>query len=131
MRERFLGGNPFSALTLKGGDTLLDFYCRWPEAPFRNSLFYLADGDAVAVAEYRGDTLELREVLGGEGSLPGLAESLARPETRRAVLGFAPADAGPWSREVLWEEDTTLFVWSGGKAPFDGEKLRFPALSHA
>ena len=124
-------GNPFSALALKWGDTLLEFHCRWPEAPYRERLYYLENQNAVAVADYQGGTLELLEVFGGEGELLPLVQRLATPETRTVVLGFAPDLAEEWNQEPLREEDTTLFVWTGGMDPFLGETLRFPALSHA
>lgn len=129
--ERGRLGNPFSALTMKGADTLLEFYCRWPEAPFRDNLYYLAEQDAAAVAEHQEGTLVLREVFGGRGELLPLAESLAGPETRTVALDFAPEETEGWQREILREEDTTLFVWEGGEDPFLGEALRFPTLSYA
>lgn len=131
VRRCFRRGNPFSALELREGNTLLAFYCRWPEAPYRQRLYYLEERDAVAVADCQGETLELLEVFGGKGELLPLAECLAAPETRTVVLGFAPETAEGWKQAPLREEDTTLFVWNGGGASFMGEALRFPALSHA
>lgn len=74
----------------------------------------------MAVADYQGETMELLEVFGGKGELLPLAEYLAAPETRTVVLGFAPETAEGWKQAPLREEDTTLFVWKGGRGSFYG-----------
>ena len=126
---RSLRGNPFSALSLQGDYELLMFHCT---GPWRESVFYLPQTDAVVVAAREQGRLLCLDVLGGEGArLEEVLAPLVLATDREVELGFTPACSAGCRFEAVGEDDA-LFVLKGGVSPFDdGSRLRFPLLSHA
>lgn len=98
----------------------------------KNSVYHIEHCDAVAVAQYEGDTLFLLDVFCADRiSLDEVIEALSTEQTKRVVLGFTPLNPSAFEQRLLWEEDTTLFV-RAAHACLPGERrCRFPALSHA
>ena len=120
--------NPHSALPMLGNTGLLMFYC----GQFLSHQVYEIPGmDAVAVAEYQGGRMLVRDVFGGGATLPEILNALAAEETQTCALGFTPLLAEGMVAELRVEEDTTLFVTGELPALFSENKAMFPLLSHA
>ena len=121
-------GNPYALLTCEHNPGLFFFHCG---GALREQLYYLAEFDTVAVAQYQGETLFCQELLGPGGhSLAQVLTALARPDTAKAVLGFTPREGSQCSVRPLAGEDL-LFFQGPDAALFHRYSLRFPALSHA
>lgn len=119
--------NPFSLFSLEHNPGLLLYYC---SGPMRQSVYYVDEYGAAAVAEYDGETLYLHDVFcGPDVPLKDLLTALARPETTKAVLGFTPRDGAACSVRPLREPDATLMVLGGKEDLFQGRQLRLPLLS--
>ena len=116
---------PIGAFDMAGNHGLIFFYV----ASFMaDCVYYSPELDAWAIAEKDGEKLMLHAVYGAD------AESIIAAfggEIRRVALGFAPADAAGYERELLREEDCTFFVKGVFFEEFDARCLRIPTLSHA
>lgn len=97
----------------------------------KESLYYIEDLKAYAIAEIEQETLYLHHILSErEVEVDKVIEAFGEG-IHKAVLGFSPLSADGFEREVLKEEDTTLFILGEGWEDFLKEQLRFPVLSHA
>lgn len=95
-------------------------------------VYYLEDLDALAVAQWEGETLVLVDLFCPHPVQPrAVVERLARPETRKVRFGFTPLDTAQMEGTLLNEPDCTLFTLPGRSAPPDLRGMRFPELSHA
>ena len=126
--ERYGRGNPLSLCSCEHSPGLLMYECL---GALRESVYYLEESRAVAIAEADGATLHLHDVFAPAGcTLPKIAAALAGPETRRVVLGFTPRDGAACSVRPLREKESTLFFLNGKKDLFGARQLRFPLLFH-
>ena len=108
-------------------DGLLMFYLT---LFMRDTVFYLPDLDAYAVAKPDGETLTLYDVYArGAVGLPDVCRCFG-PEVRHAEFAFTPQDTAGLEEYEYREEDTTLFI-RGGSLAEDLRILRgFPELAH-
>lgn len=129
LRRCYQKSNPYSAFTMEENLGLLMFYCM----DFtKHMVSYSPSLDLICIGEQEGDTFYCYELLGSPRR--PLAETLrlaAPAQARRAVLGFTPREAAGGSFSPVSQEDLTLFFLKGSENLFAGEKLIFPALSHA
>jgi len=119
----------FSQLAMLGNASLVMFYCT---SFMKQSVYYIKDLDAIAIAEFNDNTLYLNDVFcKREIPLDDIIAALVNNEIKLAVLGFTPVDTTSFNAKLLKEEDTTLFVMKDGREIFEDKKLMFPVLSHA
>lgn len=120
-------GEPFSARPLLQNFDLVLFYCL---DFLKDSVFYFPDLQAAAVAVQERDELLCYGLFGGgDTPMDVLLARLARPGTRRAVLGFMPQDQTGCSIEMISNDDR-LFVLGRRENPFVESPMRMPLLSH-
>lgn len=120
--------NPFSALALTGSTSTIQFHCDYF---LSDGVYCLEDFDAVAIAERDGENLICYDVFCESGSsLDEILAVLAGPETTSVTLGFAPKDTDGFKIVPVAEGDRPFVLSKGQGGLFDGQKLRFPLLSH-
>lgn len=125
-------GNPFSALSMEGGEGLLMFYAI---GPLHDAFYYLEQWDAVAAVSAEDGLLCCEEIFAPAGTpldavLSALAQTPSGRRAHRVRFGFSLQDAFPSEKTLLEEPDTTLFVLDAEENIFGRARLRFPALSH-
>lgn len=120
-------GNLFSELPSLRNEGLLMFYC----AGFlRGNVWYSEQMDTVCIAEWEGDVLYCHDMFGAsQTKMEAVLSALARPDTKKAVLGFTPKEA--WGNVKKIDGEDFLFVWKDGENPFQNNRVRMPQLSHA
>lgn len=97
----------------------------------KNSLYYIRSLNTYVIAEEEAGVLFLHQVISeGEVELEEVIGAFG-DGIKKVVLGFVPQAPGGFERDVLKEEDTTLFIFGDGWDEFKREGLRFPTLSHA
>ena len=121
--------NPYSRLAMEDNSGLLMFYCAGPLA---SCVWYSPSRDVAVVGAQEGAQFFCYDIFGAsQAPMETILREAAGPGTRRVVLGFVPVNADRCDCIELREEDTTLFLLRGKDALLAGQKLRFPALSHA
>lgn len=119
----------FSQLAMLGNASLVIFYCT---SFMKQSVYYIKDLDAIAIAEFNDNTLYLNDVFCKRDiHLDDIIAALVNKEIKLVVLGFTPIDTTSFNVNLLKEEDTTLFIMNDGQEIFEEKKLMFPVLSHA
>ena len=120
-------GNPFSALSVINGFALQMFYLG---GPYRENVYYLPRQDAVVICEKEENSITVLDIFCSENkNIDDILCCLCDGETQIS-LGFAPKDTDSWNIQLLKDEDTTLFVHTGGENIFSGRQLMFPLIAH-
>lgn len=97
----------------------------------KNTVYYVEEQQAYVVAEEEEGNLVLHEIFAaGEVDITAIAAAFGN-QNQKIILGFVPDKKENYDRELLIEEDTTLFVLGNGWEEFEEAGLRFPTLSHA
>ena len=97
----------------------------------KNTVYYVEEQQAYVVAEEEEGNLVLHEIFAaGEVDITAIAAAFGN-QNQKVILGFVPDKKENYDRELLIEEDTTLFVLGNGWEEFEEAGLRFPTLSHA
>lgn len=108
-----------------------ELYMFYLSSFMKNSVYYVEEQKAYVVAEEEEGNLYLNEIFAaGEVDIMEIATAFGA-DNQKVVLGFTPEKKEDYDREVLKEEDTTLFVLGNGWEEFEEAGLRFPSLSHA
>lgn len=95
------------------------------------SVFYIKELDAWAIAQSAGQTLQLIHVFAGKPvSLDAVLRAFGGGY-REVVLGFAPEDPKGWKKKILQEQDSTFFVKGDIFTDFEAKALRLPLLARA
>ena len=101
-------GKPQGVFPMAGNRELSLFHLL---GPYRDSLYLLPNLDALAVAEYREDSLFLWEVFSPkELPISRVLAAFSRPGISRAILGFPPNGLGGYALSPLPGGDDMLFV---------------------
>ncbi len=97
----------------------------------KNTVYYVEEQQAYVVAEEEAGNLVLHEVFAaGEVDVTAIAAAFGN-QNQKVILGFVPDKQKNYDRELLIEEDTTLFVLGNDWEEFEEAGLCFPTLSHA
>jgi len=97
----------------------------------KNTVYYVEEQQAYVVAEEEEGNLILHEIFAArEVDIMTIAAAFG-DGNQKVILGFVPDNKENYDRELLLEEDTTLFVLGNGWREFEEAGLRFPTLSHA
>ena len=124
-REHYEKGNSFSDFEVKNGFALEMFYLG---GPYSENVFYIEKYDATVVAETDGNTVTCLDIFGGQGY--SAEEIMSAFGCEKLVMGFTPKDSTGFDIQPINDEDTVLFVYSGGENIFSDKKLLFPLISH-
>ena len=125
LKRYYEKGNSFSAFEVKNGFALEMFYLG---GPYRENVFYIEKYDAVVVAETEDNTVTCLDIFGGKGY--SMEEIMSAFGCERLVMGFTPKDSTGFDIQPINDEDTVLFVYSGGENIFSDKKLLFPMIAH-
>lgn len=122
---------PLGKISMQENADLVMFY---GITVYKDSIFYLPELDAIAIAEINGKQLHLLDVFSKkEQNLDDVIHALSDETIDTVRLGFVPKDCS--SYEIIpideKEKDEMLFVETGKTALFDENQLMFPLLSHA
>lgn len=127
--EKVSNSVAISKLSMLKNPGLIMFYCT---SFMRGDVYCLEEQDAIAIAEFDGDTLCLQDVFSSSRvDLDKIIDSLASKKVKKVVLGFTPYETDGYCVNLLHEEDTTLFVMKDKTGLFKDNRLMFPVLSHA
>ena len=110
---------------VKNGFALEMFYLG---GPYSENVFYIEKYDATVVAETDGNTVTCLDIFGGQGY--SAEEIMSAFGCEKLVMGFTPKDSTGFDIQPINDEDTVLFVYSGGENIFSDKKLLFPTTAH-
>lgn len=97
----------------------------------RENVYHCPRLDAWVIAEPEGSELTIHNIFAPKNVTVDDCVAAFGEGFDHVTLGFAPADNTGYHREILREEDTTLFVKGKFFDEFQQKKLRIPTLSHA
>lgn len=114
-------------ISMCGNAELIMFYCTL----FLNeSVYYIQDYDAVVVANFAEDTIEVLDVFCKEEvSLDKILSYLVNENIKEEKLFFTPKETSSYTITPLEREDT-LFVLGRDTMLLENNKFMFPKLSH-
>lgn len=114
-------------ISMSGNAELIMFYCTL----FMNdSVYYIQDYDAVIIANFVEDTIEVLGVFCiEEVSLDKILNYLVNETVKRVKLYFTPKETDSYTITPLEEEDT-LFVLGEDTILLSENQFMFPTLSH-
>lgn len=96
------------------------------------SIYYIEQYDALIICDFEEDTIYIHSIYSDKDiDLKAIINHIPRDKQDKVVLGFAPNDISSYKREILKEDDSTLFVYSDNENVIEANYLRFPVLSHA
>jgi predicted GNAT family N-acyltransferase len=126
--EKYMLGNPFSALTVENKSQFI-FHCI---RSFSKDVYYVDKYDAVAIFRFEGDNLTCYDIFtDGNFRLDDLLNIIATESTKVIYLGFTPKLKEGYIIEESREPDTHLFVLKGKENIFKDNQVMFPILSRA
>lgn len=119
---------PISKIAMRNNSSLIMFYCNSYK---KNNIFFIEDLNAIAIADFAGDTLYLDDVFSTRPlEINDLIQTISDKSILRVVLGFTSWDEPGYDKHLLKETDT-LFVLKDKLGLFRDKQWMFPVLSHA
>ncbi len=116
---------PLTSLFMADNTPITMFHCTYLK---RESIYYIQDYDAVAIADYDKDILRLYEIFSTKKvALDNILNVLLQEQIARVVLGFTPQDLTSYQKSKISNEDTLFVKLVNGTIPVMG---MFPELSH-
>lgn len=96
----------------------------------KNDVYYLPEHDTYVIAVFDGDVICLQGVFcADEIELTEIIPCIMTKEAKKIILGFTPKCENGFEKNVLVEEDTTLFVWGDDADRLRESKVMFPLIS--
>lgn len=124
LKRYYSKGNPFSALQVVEGFSLLMFYC---SSFFKDYVYYIPRQDAVVIGGINGDSLTCYGVYcDGEKSFD---EIICAFPVKTVDFGFTPTGVTGVETAPVNDDDTTLFIHKTGGNIFT-TPLLFPEIFH-
>lgn len=125
---RIKDSNPIAKISMRNNVSLILFYCNWFK---KNSIYYLEELDAIAIADFESDTLYLDDIFSIRPvNIDNVIHSISDERILRVVLGFTPLKDEGFEKHLLKGTDT-LFMLKGTFEFFTNKHWMFPVLSHA
>ncbi len=93
------------------------------------NVFYIADCDSYAIAEFEDDTLILHTIIGDAG-VDEVIKSFGS-QVKRVVLCFTPNDTQGFEENEVHEENTTFFAQGRFFEENKDARFMFQAITHA
>lgn len=127
--ETIYNSIPISKLSMRNNTSLIMFYCLSFK---KNSIYYLEKLKTVVIADIKGDTIYLNDVFSKKHvKLNDVIQFISNKAIKRVIFGFTPLNETNYKRNLLKQEDTTLFVIKDKVDYFKNNQWMFPVLSHA
>ncbi len=118
---------PVSKVSMCTNAEVIMFYCT---LFMKNNVYYLENYDAVVIADFTEDTMEVMDILCTENiPLNRILYSLTNERVKRIVLFFTPQDTSAYETILLKGEDT-LFAMGKDLQLLKNNQFMFPKLSH-
>ena len=118
---------PVSKVSMCTNAELIMFYCT---LFMKNNVYYLENYDAVVIADFTEDTMEVMDILCTENiPLNSILSALTNESVKRIVLFFTPQDTSSFETILLKGEDT-LFAIGKDLQLLKNNQFMFPKLSH-
>lgn len=118
---------PVSKVSMCTNAELIMFYCT---LFMKNNVYYLENYDAVVIADFTEDTIEVMDILCTENiPLNSILNALTYESVKRIVLFFTPQDTSSFETILLKGEDT-LFAIGKDLQLLKNNQFMFPKLSH-
>lgn len=116
-----------SKIYMHGNVELIMFYCT---LFMKNNAYYIEDYDAIVIAEFKEDTIEVLDVFcTKEISLDKILNCLINKNIKREKLYFTPKEIESYTIMPLEGEDT-LFILGKDTKLLAENQFMFPKLSH-
>lgn len=117
----------FSKIYMHDNAELIMFYCT---SFMKDSIYYIRDYDAVVIAEFNDDTIEILDVFcKKEVSLDKIFNYLINKNIKKEKIYFTPKEIDSYTILPLEGEDT-LFVLGEDTMLLTHNQFMFPKLSH-
>ena len=117
----------FSKISMRSNAELIMFYCN---LFMSDSVYYIKDHDAVVIANFIDDTIELLDVFCEENvSIDEILNYLANENIKRVKLYFTPKETDSYIKTPLEGEDT-LFALGKDTILLKNNQFMFSELSH-
>ena len=109
--------------------SLVMFYC----IDFmKDSIYYVEEYDAIAICEYKEEEIIILDVFSCKDiDLEIIINAMTKGDTKKVLLGLTPKDTSLYRKELINDDNDTLFIRCKNGTVFEREKLIFPLLSHA
>lgn len=96
----------------------------------KNSIYYLEEFKAIAIADMQGDVMFLQDVFAQTPvELDEVIQGISGKQIRKVVLGFTPLDTSGFDISPVQGADT-LFMLEGQSGFFKNNHWMFPLMSH-
>ena len=120
---------PLSKISMVNNPDLIMFYCIYF---MRDSIYYIQEEDTIAICDFNEEVLQIQDVFTKKDvNLDKIINTMMKEQTKKVVLGFTPKDISCYEKNLINEEDTTLFIKRGKNNLFKTADIMFPLLSHA
>lgn len=119
---------PISQISMRNNASLVMFYCNSYK---KNSIFYIEELNAIAIADFEGDTLYLDDVFSiGPVDINDVIQTMSDERVMRVILRFTPLVESGFDKHLLKGTDT-LFMLKDKLDFFTDKHRMFATLSHA
>ncbi|MBS5987338.1 GNAT family N-acetyltransferase [Clostridium sp.] len=119
----------FSKIGMINNPSLIMFYLT---DFMSDEIYYIKEHDAIVICKFEGDTILVYDVFTTKKSkLEDILNMTINEDIKTVILGFTPLDTSLYNKNLLVEDDTTLFINNKNYSIFEDKKLMFPILSHA
>ena len=120
---------PLSKVSMVSNPDLIMFYCIYF---MRDSIYYIQEEDTIVICDFNEEVLQIQDVFTKkEVNLDKIINAVMKEQTKKVVIGFTPKDISCYEKNLINEEDTTLFIKWGKDNIFKKAEIMFPLLSHA
>ena len=125
--DKVMHAVPISKVSMCTNAELIMFYCT---LFMKNNVYYLEKYDAVVIANFTEDTMEVMDILCTENiPLNRILNAFTNERVKRIVLFFTPQDTASFKTTLLKGEDT-LFAMGTDLQLLKNNQFMFPKLSH-
>lgn len=119
---------PISQISMRNNLSLIMFYCNYFK---KNSIFYIEELNAIAIAEFEGNCLYLDDIFSTSPlELNSVIQTISDKRILQVILGFTPLNDSGFDQHLLSGRDT-LFMLKDKQEFFTNKHWMFPVLSHA
>jgi hypothetical protein len=117
----------FAKVSMYANSALIMFYCT---LFMKNNVYYLKNYDAVVIANFTEDTMEVMDIFCSENiPLNKIMNAMANESVKRIVLFFTPKNTFSYKTILLKSEDT-LFAMGKDLQLLKSNQFMFSQLSH-
>ncbi|MCB8817371.1 GNAT family N-acetyltransferase [Desulfosporosinus shakirovi] len=125
--DKVMHAVPVSKLSMCTNSELVMFYCT---LFMKDNVYYLEDYDAVVIADFVEDTLEVIDIFCSESiPLNIVLNAMTNKSVKRIALSYTPLDTSSFET-ILLEGEETLFAMGKDLQLLKSNQFMFPKLSH-